>query len=326
VGWIEDKRAKGRNRAASNASAARLAVPALGRGSWDGFTWLKPRALAAEQESRREPGVRWKLHQERIASHGTRLYGCVRGRAAGHYYVIEFPKSGGSWLADMLADYFGLERPVQPRFPVLRPVVFHAHWSYTPRLAPVAYLVRDGRDAAISAYFRLLWELRNPPYPQTRDYLSSRVPVLLRSDADDVRAHLPQFLREYAAAPVGTRLSWSDHVNEWRNRGGVSLVRYEDLVSDTAGILTKLIASVSQSDRIDAPRLARAIEQNSFQRRSGRPRGVEDRTSFLRRGVAGDWKNHCSREAGRMFDELSGETLVALGYESRRDWWRELSD
>jgi hypothetical protein len=267
---------------------------------------------------------RSQLHLERVASHGTRAWGFLRGERAGQYYVVEFPKSGGSWLADMLAAYFELPRPQRPTRPVLEPAVIHAHWAYTPRLRRVAYIVRDVRDVTISAYFRWLWEIRNPRLPQTNTYFRRRAPVLFRPDADDIRTHLPQFVREFAACPVGTRLSWSAHVGAWRGRPAVSVVGYEELLESTETTLAKLIVALSGSPDVNEERLEAAVHENSFERRSGRSRGVEDRTSFLRRGVAGDWRNHCSREAAQILDQHFGETLVALGYESNRDWWREL--
>lgn len=267
--------------------------------------------------------MRGQLHLERFASHGTRLFGWLRGARARQIYVVEFPKSGGSWLSDMLAEYYGIPRPIHPVMPIVRPAVIHAHWSYTPRLQPVVYLVRDVRDVVVSAYFRWLWEIQNPPYPQTIGYARRRLPVLLRPDAADIRANLPQFVREFAAAPIGSRLSWGAHVAAWKDRPDVTLGRYEELVSDTTSALTKLVGSISTAP-LDQERLDSAVRNHSFQRRSGRARGVEDRGSFLRRGVAGDWRNHTSREAGALIDERFGATLLALGYESERDWWRDL--
>ena len=52
----------------------------------------------------------------------------------------------------------------------------------------------------------------------------------------------------------------------------------------------------------------------------GRKAGEEDRGSFIRKGVAGDWVNHFGPTAARRFDELAGDALVAVGYEEDRDW------
>ena len=51
-----------------------------------------------------------------------------------------------------------------------------------------------------------------------------------------------------------------------------------------------------------------------------REAGKEDRNNFLRKGIAGDWKNHFNEEAANIFHHYAGETLIKLGYEINDDW------
>jgi len=46
----------------------------------------------------------------------------------------------------------------------------------------------------------------------------------------------------------------------------------------------------------------------------------KEKNSFMRKGIVGDWKNHFSKEARKLFDELAGEQLIMLGYEAGHDW------
>jgi phospho-N-acetylmuramoyl-pentapeptide-transferase len=46
-----------------------------------------------------------RLTMERVASHATRFVGRHWGESFPFYYVMEYPKSGGSWLSNMIADY-----------------------------------------------------------------------------------------------------------------------------------------------------------------------------------------------------------------------------
>jgi hypothetical protein len=64
------------------------------------------------------------------------------------------------------------------------------------------------------------------------------------------------------------------------------------------------------------------VDEFSFERQAGRPSGQEDRTSFLRKGVVGDWRNQFSQEAREVFDRYAGEELILLGYEKDRQWAR----
>jgi len=100
-------------------------------------------------------------------------------------------------------------------------------------------------------------------------------------------------------------------------------ISYEELLRDTTGTLRRVLAHHVPGP-VDDQRLAEAVDRNSFERRSGRRRGQVDSNSFMRKGIAGDWLNYTSREAGEEFEKHFGGVLGLLGYETRRDWWRDL--
>jgi hypothetical protein len=63
------------------------------------------------------------------------------------------------------------------------------------------------------------------------------------------------------------------------------------------------------------------VEAASFEQLSGgRTQGEEASSSFYRKGIAGDWKNHFSEEDRRVFKEEAGELLIRLGYEKNGGW------
>ena len=65
----------------------------------------------------------------------------------------------------------------------------------------------------------------------------------------------------------------------------------------------------------------KCVEAASFEQLSGgRSKGEEDSSSFYRKGVAGDWRNHFTEEDRRVFKEEAGELLIRLGYERDLDW------
>jgi hypothetical protein len=47
---------------------------------------------------------------------------------------------------------------------------------------------------------------------------------------------------------------------------------------------------------------------------------LDGRGSFLRKGVAGDWKNKFDNRACETFDYFAGDKLVKMGYETDRNW------
>lgn len=70
----------------------------------------------------------------------------------------------------------------------------------------------------------------------------------------------------------------------------------------------------------DSSHVASAVEREAFRAQTGRTEGDEDRTSFLQRGVAAEWRLHSSREAGEIFDAITGPALVDVGYEEDCSW------
>lgn len=68
-------------------------------------------------------------------------------------------------------------------------------------------------------------------------------------------------------------------------------------------------------------RIRRFAEERSFSRLSGgRSKGEEDKKSHYRKGRAGDWKNHFSKEHKHVFKERYNDLIVKLGYETDENW------
>ena len=69
-----------------------------------------------------------------------------------------------------------------------------------------------------------------------------------------------------------------------------------------------------------SPDLNKIIEERSFKSQAKRASGIEKKSSYLRKGVVGDWKNHFSIEAKQLISEYLGDRLIALGYEKNNNW------
>ncbi len=53
---------------------------------------------------------------------------------------------------------------------------------------------------------------------------------------------------------------------------------------------------------------------------TGRKQGQEDKNSFYRKGVRGDWRNHLTESDQALFKSLAGDLLIRLGYEKDHNW------
>lgn len=264
---------------------------------------------------------------KRISSKSTKLVGTLWGEKLGFYYVSEYPRSGGTWLGQMLADYLQVAFPQQSVFPHGCASVTHNHWSYSSRLHGVFYLVRDGRDLVTSMFYYAQRGVRSSDWT-TRNYFLRRFPPLAQivERPELAEEFFPEFVESWFLRPYGLRFNWNEHVAQWAfDRSNVIRVSYEALREDCFGTM-KQILERRLSAPVDEERLALTIEKFSFENQTGRRPGEEDPAAFIRKGIVGDWRNHFTREAGEIFQSYGGETLRLLGYESDAHWWRHLPE
>lgn len=225
--------------------------------------------------------------------------------------VLGFPKSGTTWLCQMLADTLALPFAQFPLFPVVRPSVLHGHWSYHPRLRRVVFVIRDGRDCMVSFYF--FHKLMHDAGERTE--LPSLYPP--GTDLNDVRSNLPRFIEHIFRRPMGAHSTWPQYNRSWLNRPGVVHTRYESLQADPAVELTRICEQLGSP--VPPASVRAAVDRWSMPRVTGREPGQEDRASFIRKGTTGDWVACFNREARAIFADLAGDALVELGYERSAD-------
>ncbi|MGB3680994.1 MAG: sulfotransferase domain-containing protein [Rubrobacteraceae bacterium] len=230
------------------------------------------------------------------------------------YIVNEYPKSGGTWVGQMLGRALDVPFP-RNRLPVLRSSIMHGHYLSPRGMKNVLVVWRDGRDVMVSWYHHCLFpnERGNGPLVEKarRD--------LSFEDYDDINGNLPAFIEYAFTRQQHPRFSWSEFVRGWYSRKGVVYVRYEDLRRDTPGELQRVVAGLS-GRRLNPERVAEIADEFSFARQSGRQPGQEDKGSFMRKGMPGDWRNHFSLEARQVFDRYGGDELITLDYERDRSW------
>jgi hypothetical protein len=223
-------------------------------------------------------------------------------------------------LTHMAIDYFLMgellktgKKMVGDKSPLLTPETIREVAEIYPE-ARVIHIIRDGRDAAVSAvhHSRNFGKARKNAGASGEAYRGDRRrgtgESLFEGDS----------LKKMAAA-------WADRVGRTIEDGPALLgsnyteVRYEDLLEKPEEEFGRLLAFLGTEASEETVR--RCVSVASFERFSkGRKRGEEDSSSFFRKGVAGDWKNVFTEEDKRVFKEEAGELLVKLGYEKDNDW------
>ena len=163
------------------------------------------------------------------------LNGLIRHAMVGGYpmfgppkiVLTEYPRSGGTWLAQMLTEYLGVPN-TRNRLPPRRRCLIHGHYL---RVAPVHDTVvvwRDGRDAMVSYYYYALFER-----PDIRPgWAAGHRKRLGIEDARDVKRYLPRFIDYCFAAGPPRNMTWTSFVEEWWGRRDCAQTRYEAMKED----------------------------------------------------------------------------------------------
>ncbi len=235
-------------------------------------------------------------------------------------FVLGYPKSGTTWAAQLVADYLQMPFPQLSLLPIGFQAVIHGHFRPRDAFRQMIYQIRDGRDVFISLYFQLAREIPEGDHPPLRRRWRKMFAGLINKN--DVRRNLPAFLEYQMKHPFGCRLNWSDHYRRFldvNSRREIPLMRYEDLLADTETVLARAMSKLL-GEQPDMARIRMAVEKYRFARQAGREPGIEDRASLLRKGQAGDWRSHFTREAAEIFDRCCGDALIEAGYEKDRSW------
>jgi hypothetical protein len=220
----------------------------------------------------------------------------------------------------------GFLAALMPAFPAGRRLVlkgadqvlcFDALREWRPA-APKIAIVRDGRDAAVSAFhYRQLMRERRMAWHH--GHLSFVKPLALAREAGI--GGITALRRGLGYGPdwrLGRSMSvWADRVRRVlaaARRGELYVMRYEDLLTDFDGSFSRLLTWL----RADASpgTVAAVAKATSFEALSGRPRGVSSE-DVMRRGIAGEWRESLNRRDQALAWRVAGAELTAMGY--RRD-------
>ena len=114
---------------------------------------------------------------------------------------------------------------------------------------------------------------------------------------------------------------WSSHTLSWLAMPGRRLtLRYEDMLADSAGALTRALRVMHPEVEPDPARVDRAVAATAF----GKLKAQESATSFrerppksetfFRSGTSGDWRNHLTpAQCARLADVLA-PAMQRMGY------------
>ncbi len=155
----------------------------------------------------------------------------------------------------------------------------------------VVHILRDGRDVAVSALhhaYRVGLEQAIVPH------------------SDEFYRQMRHHARRWAANVRAARSFGADHPELYCE------VSYERMLVDAVPEISRVCEVLGVN--ADATVVAAAADAASFEKTTGRRRGEEDKSAFVRKGEAGDWQQYFDARSLAVFDEESDGLRHELGY------------
>jgi len=209
-------------------------------------------------------------------------------------------------------DWGGLRRTLGR---VNRGQFMTAHFPYVEGLAQeldrLGYrsllILRDPRDVVVSAQHYVT--------KMTAHDLHRRFTEQYRTADERIAATIAGFPADEYGRGQDSIAERLERYLPWLSTPGVLVVRFEDLIGAAGG---------GSSERQDAAveavgrHVDRALRPDQVRAVAGRV--WSDKSSTFREGRIGGWRDKLTPEQIALFKDVAGDQLIALGYETGRDW------
>ncbi|ABQ27963.1 sulfotransferase [Geotalea uraniireducens Rf4] len=236
----------------------------------------------------------------------------------GKIIVVEYPKSGGTWLVSMLAHSLNLPRrdiyiseniaengydaSKHPWYTDASSLglpdscIIKSHDfpdSARHRIpAKFVHLIRDGRDVIVSKYFF------------EKDF------CVKNGIIDDFNIPFDDYVDMVSK-------EWSAFVESWLETDTVAF-KYEELIVDAFSVLKDIYGHINVSQDDDSIiKGVNAFTKENMKKELGK---AYKHNTFVRKGVVGDWRNYFTDRHVDVFKKNAGELLISLEYEENNKW------
>jgi len=199
-------------------------------------------------------------------------------------FICGAPRSGTSWVSDVLAFYYNLPRPKHYLLPIMFESVIHTHAILNPRkFKSCFFVIRDGRDSYLSHYYKIRDSILSGKkiFGQKKYLKLFKDPSLSENTSTNVLE-----LMKHDRKRKNSLIEKNNKILTYEKEFNVPVIRYEDARANPLENFSKAITKFSGT--CDTERLARVLELLS--KDSQRKLSPERRSTNINRSST-DWKN-----------------------------------
>lgn len=239
-------------------------------------------------------------------------------------FIVSYPKSGNTWMRFLIANLISNEQidflNIENIIPAINvntnrkiskltsPRFINCHQPFDFRYKKVIYIIRDGRDVAVSYYF----------------YLKKMA---------NLKLEFSDYLENFVSGKLDNFGSWGENVLSWtrtlRDEPNRFLaIRYEDLLLEPNKEVEKICSFLdlkATSEEINC-----AVANSKFSKMAEIEKKQERKASwfknsnkeikFVRNGKSGGWKDIFTEGDKQTFKRYFGALLIELKYEEDLNW------
>ncbi|XP_034564598.1 sulfotransferase family 2, cytosolic sulfotransferase 2 [Notolabrus celidotus] len=243
--------------------------------------------------------------------------------------IATYPKSGTTWMQEIVplimsgGDPASVETlPNWDRVPWLeenRAHILNLEERPSPRMLTTHYSFGMMPPSFSEVKPKVIYVTRNPKDVFTSAFHYYDITTFL------VKPGLQsEFLRKFLDGEVIFG-SWFDHVKSWLNaedKKNIMYISYEELIMDLKDSVARIAKFLEKSleaevvEKIAERCLFKNMKQNKMSNYSLVPAEFMDqaKSEFLRKGIAGDWKNQLTEAEAEHFDAVYKDQMKDVTY------------
>uniref|UniRef100_A0A8C4FAY4 Sulfotransferase n=1 Tax=Dicentrarchus labrax TaxID=13489 RepID=A0A8C4FAY4_DICLA len=243
--------------------------------------------------------------------------------------IATYPKSGTTWMQEIVplimsgGDPASVETlPNWDRVPWLeeqRACMLNLDQRPSPRMFSTHFQYNIMPPSFFEVKPKVIYVMRNPKDVFTSSFHFYRITSFLVQPGPQ-----SEFLHKFLDGKVMFG-SWFDHVKSWLNAEDeerIMYISYEELIMDLKDSVVRISQFLEKSldaeviEKIADRCLFKNMKQNKMSNYSLVPREFMDQTKseFLRKGIAGDWKNQLTGTEAEYFDAVYKDKMKDVKY------------